>query len=48
MAQRRFLDPNEGAPLNPEWVDALMGFPPGWTDGLLDPETLLLFGNLEE
>lgn len=26
------------APLNPEWVEALMGFPPGWTE--LDPEEL--------
>jgi hypothetical protein len=25
-------------PLNPEWVEALMGFPPGWTD--LGPEGL--------
>lgn len=22
-----------GGQLNPEWVEALMGFPPGWTDG---------------
>lgn len=22
--------------LNPDWVEALMGFPPGWTDGLPD------------
>ena len=30
----------------PAWVEALMGFPTGWTDGPLDPETLPLFGNL--
>lgn len=48
MAQQRFLDPNEGAPLNPDWVETLMGFPIGWTDGPVDPETLLLFGSLEE
>lgn len=34
--------------LNPEWVETLMGFPIGWTDGPLDPETLLLFGNRDE
>jgi hypothetical protein len=22
--------------LNPDWVEALMGFSPGWTDGLPD------------
>jgi len=34
--------------LNPDWVETLMGFPIGWTDGPLDPETLLLFGSLRE
>ncbi len=36
----------EGGSLNPAWVEALMGFPTGWTDGPLDPETLPLFGSL--
>ena len=35
----------EGGHLNPEWVEALMGFPIGWSDGPHDPETLPLFGN---
>jgi hypothetical protein len=35
----------EGGALNPEWVEALMGLPLGWTDGPLDPETLPLFGS---
>jgi len=34
--------------LNPDWVDTLMGFSSGFTDGPLDPETLLLFGSLHE
>lgn len=36
----------KGGILNPAWVEALMGFPEGWTDGPLDPETLPLFGSL--
>lgn len=36
----------DGGTLNPAWVEALMGFPEGWTDGPLDPETLPLFGSL--
>lgn len=35
-----------GGVLNPDWVETLMGFPIGWTDGPLDPATLPLFGNL--
>lgn len=35
-----------GGYLNPEWVETLMGFPIGWTDGPLDPATPPLFGNL--
>lgn len=38
----------QGGILNPDWVEALMGYPPGWTDGPLDPETLQLFGNPPE
>lgn len=34
-----------GGRLNPTWVEVLMGFPEGWTDGPADPETLPLFGN---
>jgi hypothetical protein len=34
--------------LNPDWVETLMGLPIGWTDGPVDPETLLLFGNPPE
>ena len=37
-----YLSNQAGGRLNPEWVTALMGFPPGWvTDGLLpqDPNT---------
>jgi len=34
--------------LNPAWVEALMGFPMGWTDGPADPGTLLLFGSPRE
>jgi hypothetical protein len=37
-----------GGKLNPDWVETLMGFPIGWTDGPLDPATLLLFGSLAE
>jgi len=36
----------DGGTLNPAWVEALMGFPEGWTDGPLDPDTLPLFGSL--
>jgi hypothetical protein len=39
---------SEGGVLNPDWVEALMGFPVGWSDGPLDPESLLLFGSLDE
>lgn len=28
----------DAGPLNPAWVESLMGFPTGWTD--LDPEAL--------
>ena len=35
-----------GGRLNPEWVETLMGFPIGWTDGPADPDTLPLFGSL--
>lgn len=38
----------EGGTLNPAWVEALMGFPLGWTDGPADPDTLPLFGSLLE
>lgn len=38
----------EGGRINPDWVEALMGFPIGWTDGPLDPETLPLFGSHPE
>jgi hypothetical protein len=34
-----------GGMLNPNWVETLMGFPIGWTDGPADPETLPLFGS---
>jgi hypothetical protein len=37
-----------GGTLNPAWVEALMGFPLGWTDGPRDPVTLPLFGNPRE
>lgn len=37
-----------GGHLNPRWVEALMGFPDGWTDGPLDLGTLPLFGNRRE
>lgn len=37
-----------GGWLNPDWVETLMGFPVSWSDGPLDPETLLLFGSLDE
>lgn len=36
----------QGGRLNPAWVECLMGFPTGWTDGPADPETLPLFGSL--
>jgi hypothetical protein len=39
------LASREGGHLNPTWVESLMGFPLGWTDGPLDPATLLLFGS---
>ena len=29
------------APLNPEWVEMLMGFPPGWTDAPLSAEEVI-------
>lgn len=32
------LDPGNTAPLNPAWVEALMGFPAGWTE--LPPEVI--------
>jgi hypothetical protein len=34
--------------LNPDWVEALMGFPISFSDGPLDPDTLLLFGSRRE
>lgn len=34
-----------GAILNPEWIEALMGFPAGWTDTPLDAATLDLFAS---
>ena len=37
--------------LNPDWVETLMGFPPGWTDlsdGLLDLENNSTTGSLQE
>jgi hypothetical protein len=36
--------------LNPDWVECLMGFPPGWTDidGLPDLDTPSTHGNLQE
>jgi hypothetical protein len=37
---------SQGGYLNPDWVDALMGFPIAWSDGPLDPATLPLFGSL--
>lgn len=33
------------APLNPAWVEALMGFPAGWTDGPPDPPKRSTSGN---
>ena len=38
----------EGGTLNSDWVEALRGYPIGWTEGPLDPATLLLFGSLRE
>lgn len=46
--RERLANPDMFGPLNPDWVETLMGFSIGWTDGPLDPATLLLFGNLEE
>ena len=34
-----------GGTLNPTWVELLMGFPEGWTDGLQDPEKPSTTGN---
>ena len=33
---REVAPSGKSAPLNPAWVEVLMGFPPGWTE--LDPE----------
>jgi hypothetical protein len=42
--------PQPGQNLNPEWVESLMGFPPGWTaiDGPLSQEKPKRNGNLLE
>jgi hypothetical protein len=42
------LSAKEGGYLNPAWVESLMGFPLGWTDGPKDPATLPLFGSRPE
>lgn len=34
--ERRSMAAGNGGQLNPEWVEALMGFPPGWTE--LEPD----------
>ena len=34
--ERRSMASGSGGQLNPEWVEALMGFPPGWTE--LEPD----------
>jgi hypothetical protein len=36
--------------LNPEWVECLMGFPPGWTDldGLQDADNSSTIGSRRE
>lgn len=36
--QRIFEPVDPGKYINPLWVESLMGFPIGWTDGPLDPE----------
>lgn len=36
---------NGGGALNPDWVETLMGFPIGWTDGLPVPEKRKRNGN---
>jgi len=35
-------------PLNPDWVEALMGFPIGWTVGPLDEDSVSTVGSLRE
>jgi hypothetical protein len=40
------LATREGGFLNPAWIEALMSFPEGWTDGPLDAGSLDLFGSL--
>jgi hypothetical protein len=30
--ERRSMAAGNGGQLNPEWVEAMMGFPPGWTE----------------
>ena len=37
-----------GMGVNPAWVESLMGFPPGWTDGLPVPEKTRKNGKLRE
>lgn len=34
--ERRSMASGNGGQLNPEWVEAMMGFPPGWTE--LEPD----------
>lgn len=34
--ERRSMAAGNGGQLNPEWVEAMMGFPPGWTE--LEPD----------
>lgn len=37
--ERRSMAAGNGGQLNPAWVEALMGFPPGWTELEMDGQT---------
>lgn len=36
LEERRSMAAGNGGQLNPDWVEAMMGFPPGWTE--LEPD----------
>lgn len=42
--ERRSMAAGNGGQLNPEWVEAMMGFPPGWTE--LEPDGQMEAGRM--
>jgi hypothetical protein len=48
VSQVNKLRKQSGLALNPAWVESLMGFPDGWTDGLPRPENISMNGSNRE